>query len=174
VKIYLYTLILFLLFGATGCYATITGAVEDSETGEPIEGAIVLVEWTKTKGFGLTYHEVYRIIEVVTDKDGMFTISGTYIPMVNPPIIVIYKKGYVAWRNDFIFPGWEKRTDFNYEGGVTVKLELFKEGYSREQHHYFMGSGIIGADFQKTPKYSTARGETSREARQEIEGKKTE
>ena len=172
-KIRLYALLIFILFGTIGCYATITGTVVDSETEEPIEGAIVLVEWTKTKGFGLTYHEVYKIIEVETDKNGKAIISGTFNPLVDLPIIVIYKKGYVAWRNDFIFPGWEKRTDFKYEDGVTIKLELFKEGYSREQHHYFMGSGIIGADFQKTPKYSAARGATSREAQQEIEEKKT-
>lgn len=172
-KIRLYALLIFILFGIIGCYATITGTVVDSETGEPIEGAVVLVEWTKTKGVGLTYHEVHKIIEVVTDKDGRFIISGTYSPLVDPPVVVIYKRGFIAWRNDFIFPGWEKRTDFKYEGGVTIKLELFKEGYSREQHHYFMGSGIIGADFQKTPKYSAARGETSREAQQEIEEKKT-
>jgi len=172
-KVRLYALIIFLLFGTIGCYATITGTVVDSETEEPIEGAVVLAQWTVTKGLGLTYHKVYKIIEVETDKNGKVTISGTFKPLVDPPIIVIYKKAYVAWRNDFIFPGWEKRTDFKYEEGLTVKLELFKEGYSREQHHYFMGSGISGADFQKTPKYSTARGETSREAQQEIEEKKT-
>ena len=139
----LYALILFLLFGIIGCYATITGTVVDSETGEPIEGSVVLVEWTKTKGLpGLTYHEVYKIIEVITDKDGRFTISGTYSPLVDTPEVVIYKKGFIAWRNDFIFPGFKKRTDFKYKSGVVIKLEKFKDAHSREEHIDFIEYGV--------------------------------
>jgi hypothetical protein len=49
-----------------------TGTVQDAETGAPIEGAVVFVEWTKTKGLpGLTSTKVYKIVEVETDKDGV-------------------------------------------------------------------------------------------------------
>lgn len=172
-KIRLYALILFCLFGTTGCYATITGTVLDSETGEPIEGAIVLVEWTKTKGFGLTYHEVYKIIEVVTDKDGTFTISGTYSPFVDPPEVVIYKKGFIAWRNDFIFPGWKRRTDFKYSDGIVIKLEHFKEVYSKDVHHSFMGHGIMTSGLHFVPKFSNALNDELGEALQEIKNRKS-
>ena len=129
-KVRLYALIIFLLFGTIGCYATITGTVVDPETGEPIEGAIVLVEWTKTKGFGLTYTESYKVIEAVTDKEGKATVSGVFNPMVNPPDITIYKKGYVAWNNEFIFPDQKKRKDFNWQNGYVFRMERFKNNYS--------------------------------------------
>ena len=120
-KVRLYALIIFLLFGTIGCYATITGTVVDPETGEPIEGAIVLVEWTKTKGFGLTYTESYKVIEAITDKEGKATVSGIFNPMVNPPDITIYKKGHVAWNNKFIFPNYKKRKDFKWQSEYVFK-----------------------------------------------------
>ncbi|MBI5748932.1 MAG: carboxypeptidase regulatory-like domain-containing protein [Nitrospinae bacterium] len=162
-----------LCFLTTGCYATITGAVVNAETGEPIEGAVVLVEWTKTKGLpGMVYHEVYKIIEVETDKDGKFTLSGTFSPFVNHPDVVVYKAGYVAWRNDFIFPGWKKRTEFKYQNNQIVKLEKWKEGYSYEEHHSFMTYGIMGDSLDKTPKFSKAASEESKKAQQEVNKKK--
>lgn len=161
-----------LFFLITGCYATITGTIVDAETGEPIDGAVVLVEWTVTKGFGLTHHEVYKIIEVETDKEGKFTISGTLNPLVDPPDVVIYKAGYIAWRNDYIFPGWKKRTDFQYQNGQVFKLERWKDEYSHEEHHMFMAHGIIGASFDKTPKFSKAETEESKKAQQEVDKKK--
>ncbi len=161
-----------MLFLSTGCYGEMTGTVVDTETGKPIEGAVILAQWTKTKGFGLTHHVVHKIVEVETDNNGKFTISGTYDPFVDSPEVVIYKAGYVAWRNDFIFPDWERRTDFKYRRGITIRLERFKESYSKEQHDYFIGSGIIGASFERTPKFSAISIMTSKEAQQEIEEKK--
>lgn len=137
-KIQFCALITFLLCGTIGCYATITGKVVDSETGEPIEGAVVLVEWTKTKGFGLTYTESYKVIEAVTDKEGLATVSGVFNPMVNPPDITIYKKSYVAWNNKFIFPNYEKRKDFKWQSGYVFKLERFKPEYTYREHWDFI------------------------------------
>ena len=105
-------IVLALIFLTAGCYGEITGTVIDAETGQPIEGAVVLVEWTVTKGLGLTYTQSYQVIEVVTDKDGKATVSGVFNPFVNPPHVTIYKKGYVAWNNEYIFPDYKKRTDF--------------------------------------------------------------
>src|SRR3990172_7997079 len=135
-----FALLLFLIFFTTGCYGTITGTVVDAETGKPMEGAVVLVEWTKTKGMGLTYTESYKVIEVVTDKDGKATISGVFNPLVDPPDVTVYKKGYVAWNNKYIFPDYKKRADFKWENGAVVGLERFKEGHSRADHVYFLHS----------------------------------
>jgi len=141
-KVRLYALIIFLLFGTIGCYATITGTVVDSETEEPIEGAVVLVEWTKTKGFGLTYTESYKVIEAITDKEGKATVSGVFNPMVNPPDITIYKKGYVAWNNKFIFPNYKKRKDFKWQSEYVFKLERFKPEYTYSEHWDFINDVI--------------------------------
>jgi len=128
---------------AGSCYAEITGIVVDAETGQPVEGAIVFVEWTKTKGLpGLTSTRVYKIVEVETDKEGKFSISGTLSPFVDPPMVVIYKRGYVAWRNDFIFPGWKKRTDFKYQSDMVIKLEKFREEFSHKEHLDFIEYGV--------------------------------
>ena len=72
-------------FLLTGCYPEISGTVVDADTGEPIEGAVVLVEWTKTHGIGLTWTESVKVFEGVTDKHGRITIPGTVRPFVNPP-----------------------------------------------------------------------------------------
>jgi hypothetical protein len=48
----------------------------------------------------------------------------------------------VAWRNDFIFPGWKKRTDFKYQSDIVIKLEKFKEGFSHEEHLGFIELGV--------------------------------
>ena len=139
-KIKLMFLSMTLLFITTGCYAEITGTVVDAETGEPIEGAVVLVEWTVTKGIGLTYHESYKVIEAVTDKEGKVTISGVLNPFVNYPHVTVYKKGYVAWNNEFIFPNYKHREDFKYKNGITIRLELFKNEYSISDHVFFLHS----------------------------------
>lgn len=133
-----YLLVILMLFLAAGCYATITGTIVDTETGQPIEGAVVLAEWTVTKGVGLTYTDPYKVIEAVTDKEGKVTISGVFNPLVNPPRVTIYKKGYVAWNNEYVFPKWEKRKNFEWMEGTIIKLEPFKEIYSRSEHVYFL------------------------------------
>jgi len=136
-------LLLTSILTTSGCYAEMKGIVLDAETGVPIEGAVVFVEWTRTKGLpGLTSTKVHKILEVETGKDGKFAISGTLSPFANPPLAVIYKRGYVAWRNDFIFPGYKKRTDFKYQKDMVIKLEKFQEGFSRKEHISFIGHGI--------------------------------
>ena len=66
-----------MLIMTPGCYAEMTGTVVDAETGAPIEGAVVLVEWTVTKGVpGMTVTETYKVIEKITDKEGKVKIPG--------------------------------------------------------------------------------------------------
>ena len=63
-------LAILLVLMVTSCNAEITGTVVDAETGQPIEGAVVLVEWTMTKGVpGMSHTESYKIVEEITDKE---------------------------------------------------------------------------------------------------------
>jgi hypothetical protein len=131
--------ILFLLLLVSSCYAGITGKVIDAETQKPIEGAVVLVEWTKTKGMpGMTHTESAKVIEVISDKDGNVEISGNYNPFVNPPHVTVYKKGYVAWNNEYIFPDYKKRTDFKWASGYIIKMAKFNDEYSYIMHQSFI------------------------------------
>ncbi len=162
-----------LLLLISGCYLPMSGRVVDGETKQPIEGAVVLVEWTEEHGLGLTYHTVYKIAETETDKQGRFSLPGAYNPLVDQPCLVIYKQGYVAWRNDTVFPSFEKRRGYDvWEHGYEYKLERFKDGYSRDLHSSFMDTGLIGLDVEHAPKFEAAYGYELREGMREIEEKK--
>ena len=165
-------LILILL---SGCYPGISGMVVDGVNGKPLEGALVLAQWTTTGGLpGLTHHSVYKIEEAETDKQGKFSISGVYNPFVDPPTMIVYQKGYVPWRNDMDFtnPTWEHYDKNIWKNDLTYKLNPWKEGYSKLRLDSFVGYGIIGADFNNTPKFSTISSELSKESQSEVDERK--
>ena len=135
-------LIIALSMLATSCYMPLNGIVVDTETNQPIEGAVVLVEWTKTKGFGLTYTESYKVADALSDKDGKFELPGCYSPFVNDPNVTIYKKGYVAWSSRWLFPGMHNRTGFRWSNGV-FRLDRFRDDYSYAAHVTFISLSII-------------------------------
>ena len=131
------TILLFSLAGI--CNAEITGTVVDAETGKPIEGAVVLVEWTITKGMpGMSHTESYKIIEGLTDKTGEIKILEIHNPLTNQPYITIYKKGYVTWNSEYIFPNYKKRTDFQRKEINVFKLEKFALEYKYQSHVSFI------------------------------------
>jgi hypothetical protein len=152
----------------TGCYPGIRGKVVDAVTGSPLEGAVVLAEWTTTWGFGLTYHKLYKIVETETDKEGSFSLSGVYNPFVDQPSMVIYKKGYVPYRNDKIsFQNPRLRKKVEWENGKTYHMELLKEGYSKENLWFYLESGFMGIS-GATPKFQDISEQVGKEARQEM------
>ena len=141
-KIGLVFFLLFVVLSLILSYAgRMTGTVVDAESGKPIEGAIVLVEWTMKKGIGLTHTTSYSAKEKVTDRDGRFSVNAVLNPFVNAPDVTIYKKGYVAWNSRWIFPDRRNRTDFIW-GDNIFKLEHFKEGYSYDEHTDFIRLSI--------------------------------
>jgi len=133
--------IIFAVMFSSGCYLPINGRVVDAETQQPIEGAVVLVEWTKKHGFGDAWTESYKVVECVSDKEGKVKVEGCYSPFVEPPDVTVYKKGYVAWSSRWIFPAGRNRTDFIWSDQF-IKLEHFKEGYSHDAHTSFIDSCI--------------------------------
>ena len=134
-------------------YGTITGKVVDDETGEPIEGAVIMAEWTETKGMiGLSHTMSYKVVEVVTDKDGKAIIPGVKEgkaiimgiskPYIESPTVAVYKKGYVLWSNNHIFPGTKHHTDFKWRNNYVFRLERFKPEYSYRSHVSFIRRAI--------------------------------
>jgi len=117
--------------------------VIDAETKQPVAGAVMLLEWTESKEFeGRCYSDTCKITEIVTDQEGNAAIEnffqfqkGTVISSMR---ITVYKKGYVAWNNDYIFPGRKKRTDFRWGVDSVIRLEKFKPGYRHEDHVAFI------------------------------------
>lgn len=143
-------LAIMLLFVMAGCDKTITGIVVDAENGQPIEGAVILVEWTKVKGLpGMTHTESYKVVEVVTNKEGKASIEGVAAYFVSMPRVTVYKKGYIAWNNQYIFPDWKRRTDFKWENNYVFRLEKFKPEYSYIKHTGFLSSVILVGAFER-------------------------
>lgn len=137
-RIFIFVVLLSAASSCSAYYPGITGTVVDAETGKPIEGAVVLVEWTKRVGLGDYHTESVKVVEVITDKDGKFKISGLINPFVDPPDMTVYKKGYTAWNNKFIFPGNERRDDFKWQDGVNTRMSKFKSTYFHSQHVRFI------------------------------------
>ena len=84
-KVIIFVLILpALLFMWRGCYSPIIVAepfeawVVDAETGAPIEGAIVVAEWSLYEGMlhGHHFREMVDVKEAVTDRNGRFAFTG--------------------------------------------------------------------------------------------------
>ena len=133
-------LVIIIVLMVSGCSASMTGTVVDGETGAPMEGAVVLIEWTRQTGIGDKHTVSVKVVEKVTDKGGKFSVWGTLNPFVNPPDVTVYKKGYVAWSSRIIFPDWRNRTDFKWGDSYTFRLEHFKSEYSYDEHTSFIHS----------------------------------
>lgn len=130
-----------LILSVSGCSASskgLSGTVVDAETGKPIEGAVVLVEWTRKTGIGDKHTVSVKVVEKVTDKEGKFSVAGTFKPFVDPPDVTVYKKGYVAWNNKMIFPEYKSREDFKWQNGYVFWMDRFKEGYFYNKHLSFI------------------------------------
>jgi hypothetical protein len=155
----------------TGCYPGISGRVVDGMTGKPLEGALVVAQWTKEHGFGLTYHDLYKIVETETDKEGIFSIEGPGSPFVEPPEMIIYKEGYIPWRNDAIFPSLDNVKGNEWKSNMTYKLDIFTNKYTYGQLYSFLDYGIIGRGGKETPRISEMMRKISFLEQAEIENK---
>jgi len=108
-KIFLILLVASFIVSVTSCNSCAfirkdgpyRGKVIDADTGEPIEGVVVLGVWNReiiTPG-GAT-HQFYDAQETVTDKKGEFTIRGLGILVfsnITPMDVLIFKSGYTEW-----------------------------------------------------------------------------
>lgn len=121
--VYFFFLIFATPFGLAEAAGPWTGHVVDFETGEPLEGVVVLAVWEKEVNALVDTSEVFwRAYETVTDDNGYFKIPS-YINFTLPliahgrgPYISFYKPGYLldkAMGEDSLFgpniqrPFWE-------------------------------------------------------------------
>ena len=150
--------VLFLLvLAGTGCAGTLKGQVVDAQTGQPIEGAVVLGVWTKYAGFpGLQHTELVAVKETETDAEGRFALE-TAGSLGVEEAVTIYKFGYVAWSNLFIFPTSERRQDTRVPSKVL--LERFPVGQSHQRHISFIDGATragVGYGLESIPKFWSA------------------
>lgn len=127
----------------TGITYNVKGRVVDAETGEPIKGAAISSLWYHyqlvPRLAGLSSgSEVLGTYDTLTDSDGYFETTK-HLSGVND--ISVYKKGYVGWCDNYIFnPTGKKlkRDDFDFGNNMIIKLEPFKEHYSKTKHAAFV------------------------------------
>ncbi|HOP46393.1 MAG TPA: hypothetical protein PK874_01915 [Desulfobacteraceae bacterium] len=123
----------------------IKGQVVDAETNNPIENAAVQISWWESDSgpIGLAGSFQVEVAEDLSDEKGLFEVPK-YSTLFKWYHMAVYKKGYVCWSSDDIFPTYEKRKDFSLENGMVIKLERFKDEYDKEKHANFTTISAIG------------------------------
>jgi len=123
------------------------GQVLDASSGKPIPGAIVQASWGFELGRGLTAPAGGSVTTVATDSDGRYVIERlsdlpTSRARVASVTLVVYERGYVAYRSDRVFDnaagGSRARTDFAQHNNV-VKLDRWSGALSHVKHVRFVG-----------------------------------
>jgi hypothetical protein len=121
---------------------TITGQVVDADTGKPIEGAAVAIDWWEPLFGppGLSATRDLEIAESVSDAQGYFRVPKySLFGLGKQYRMAVYKQGYVLWSSEKIFPSYEKRRNFSLENGMMIPLEQFRKDYSKDGHAIFVG-----------------------------------
>lgn len=121
---------------------TFRGKVIDADTKEPIEGAVVVAEWqTEMNTPTATHTDLKDVKEVLTDKNGEWSISGIrtfgpipvlslFFPFTREPQFTIFKPGYCSWPVGFEIGACRERMKFTADKeeriGAGGTLELPK------------------------------------------------
>src|SRR6266540_2743121 len=116
------------------------GKVFDIETKQPIEGAVVVVEYNKkTMGIGASMTSVMDVRETLTDKEGNFHFPS-YTTLLQPfswqipSSFIIYKPGYASLK---LGAGYFAREEWKEQGGSWPDPEL------RILKYRLSGHGIV-------------------------------
>jgi hypothetical protein len=129
-------------FISCGVHYSIDGQVVEAKTGKPVQGAVVAVNWQRTKlgvpGLPVPY-ENYGTFESVTDANGSFTVPKY---LIGHHFMGVYKTGYICWSSETIFKpegkDWKemfaRRHGNKVKNGMLVKLEA-KSGLFPDVKH---------------------------------------
>jgi hypothetical protein len=126
------------------------GRIIDPETGQPIQGVVVLGVWyTAAAGPGGGSHTYYDAAETVTDKDGNFEIKGLGLKImttVKPMDVIIFKAGYeylgmTPWASFRIDEIYRKMIKWDGDRAIIPLKKLTMA--ERRKRHVGKGSGSI-------------------------------
>lgn len=124
------------------------GRVVDVSTGKPLSGALVFATWRFEIGKGLIAPAGADSAQAETDADGAYLIPQlSKVPGGRTRIthftLIVYKRGYVAYRSDRRFDTFEPRSDFTQHDNLA-RLERFSQATSHVGHVRFVGgSGAL-------------------------------
>jgi hypothetical protein len=121
------------------------GRVLDASSGKPIAGAVVFATWGFEVGHGLTAPGGATTASTETNSDGRYTIPKLpELPGGRARLmrftLIIYKRGFVAYRSDRRFDDNGVRRDFAQHNNVA-RLDRFAQGTSHVRHVSFVGGG---------------------------------
>ena len=120
------------------------GRVVEAESGEPVSGATIYASWTLRSGYGMTLPAGHREHIASTDERGMYVVPALDEPRGGARItdftLVIYKRGYVAYRSDRRFTDLGPRRDFAQIGN-EVELTRWRDELSHVHHLRYVGGG---------------------------------
>jgi hypothetical protein len=127
-----------------------TGRVTDAASGSPVAGALVYAAWTFEAGAGLPIAAGFREHVGSTDGNGNYTIPS--VDSLGQPsgarltdfVLVVYKRGFVAYRSDRRFVDFGPRLDFAQKQNV-IALERWRDDYSHARHLRYLGGGAAVA-----------------------------
>jgi hypothetical protein len=145
-KLFIMVVLLLPILLSCGLNYSIDGKVVDADTGQPIEGAVVAVNWQRTQlGIpGLPVpREKYGTFESVTDATGAFTLPKF---LIGHHYMAAYKKGYICWSSETIFKpegkDWKEmfapRHGHRVKNGMVLELAIETADFPEEKHAQFV------------------------------------
>ena len=124
------------------------GRVVDATTHAPIAGALVYAAWTFERGTGLAEPAGAKELVGSTDAAGNYKVPrldrlphGTRVTEFT---LLIYKRGFIAYRSDRRFSDLGPRMDFAQTDN-QVLLERWRNELSHARHLRFVGAGTAVA-----------------------------
>jgi hypothetical protein len=125
-----------------------TGRVIDVTTHTAIAGALVYAAWTFERGTGLAEPAGAKELVASTDAAGNYTVPRLdHVPRgtrATEFTLLIYKRGFIAYRSDRRFSDLGLRMDFAQTDN-QVLLERWRNELSHARHLRFVGSGTAVA-----------------------------
>jgi hypothetical protein len=120
------------------------GKVTDATSGDAIAGALVYATWTFQSGGGVQAPSGFREAVTSTDATGRYRVpelddqeSGARLADF---YLVVYKRGYVAYRSDRRFDDLGPRFDFAQRQN-QIRMEKWRSDYSHVRHLRYVGGG---------------------------------
>ncbi len=138
-----------------------TGQVIDSRTGEPVEGASVLIYWRKPAFSVIEYRsELIEAKLVYTDKKGTYKIPKMLANIgllgeLDSTNVIIYQPGYQVytvriWHDSYKKPG----NSFKNKGNL-VKLDRIPPNFSHRKHYEEIERTFWGIDEASIDEWTT-------------------
>jgi hypothetical protein len=121
-----------------------SGRVIDSETDRPIPGALVYASWRFVSGSGFVAPDGFRDWIGSTDAQGRYVVpeledapGGARLADFH---LLVYKRGYVAYRSDRRFDDLGPQTEFSQQG-ASITMARWRPEFSHAKHLRYVGGG---------------------------------